>query len=201
MPVNLVTVFLEHCHSIGVNRLKNYPGQPMILSLTSLRKECDLQHFFCTVDDIESGLEVLSFVALQGDTVLEAHLTDEQGRLNLPTEVFDGQPFRAPIRRLEKQWKKILTKPLGKGSVHTLELMACTRRLITLQQAQLKQYSDYIARLTDLQQRVQYRLTNSVTQSNLMERYQVIIDDYSARIDQINLGLQHSKRTITRLSR
>lgn len=173
----------------------------MILSLKSMQPGGDCQYFFCNIDDLESGFEVLSMLAAQGDLVLEAHIMDETTRLDLPAHIFDGKPFRSPIRRLEKQWTRILNKPVGKGSVHNLELKATTHRLMGTHQRQLDHALLCIDRLVELQKRARQTISDAVWQTVMLNRYQELINGHRVRIEQLQ-GFQHrSQDLITRLER
>lgn len=61
------------------------------------------------VNDYESAFELLTQLVADQWTLRQATLIDGMERMPLPTEAFDGQAFRAPVKSLEQQWKQILS--------------------------------------------------------------------------------------------
>ncbi|MBC8152581.1 MAG: hypothetical protein H7Z72_06685 [Bacteroidetes bacterium] len=145
----------------------------MILSLKSFGRERDVRHFFCSVDDLEPGFEVLSLLVSQREIVLEAYITDENTRVDLPVEAFDGQPFREPIRNLERQWNEILAESTPEESTDYTELDACSCRLVAVnQEVRIGYINSCIAGLLVLRQRAQETLSDVHLPGGMVQHYQ-----------------------------
>lgn len=63
------------------------------------------------VAELELGLDVLDSLIGSEEKVIMAYWIDNQQRLAIPLEVFDGQLFSAPIEKLKEEWDSILGKP------------------------------------------------------------------------------------------
>ncbi len=81
----------------------------MVFSLTAIDEAGQTRDFFCQVENIEVGFDVLSAVAALGHILLKAQVLEGDKLTSFPTEVFDGVPFSENIRLLEKDWKEILS--------------------------------------------------------------------------------------------
>lgn len=70
-----------------------------------------LSREFTLVAELELGLDVLDSLIGSEEKVIMAYWIDNQQRLAIPLEVFDGQLFSVPIEKLKEEWDSILGKP------------------------------------------------------------------------------------------
>ncbi len=60
----------------------------------------------------EAGLEMLTHIARRGGQPRNIYYQDlkafKQNWVSLPAKVFDGQPFKEPIARLQREWEQVL---------------------------------------------------------------------------------------------
>jgi len=70
---------------------------------------------------LEVGLEIINVLVTQGEKVLEAQLSETTGTMLLPVDAFDGSPCLGAIKKLQKEWRTLLKKPLQPAlkTVHT----------------------------------------------------------------------------------
>ena len=85
----------------------------MITVITTRNTQGEIQNFACQLNSLEISLDVVSSIAGQGDQLLKVVLTDQGATTLLPLEVFDGQSFSKPIKRLEREWQLILCQQLN----------------------------------------------------------------------------------------
>jgi hypothetical protein len=65
---------------------------------------------------------VLNRIRSQGDQLLHIDLIDEENRrLSLPVDAFDGVSFAATLQGLEQEWNAVLAQPLRTSSAQKLE--------------------------------------------------------------------------------
>lgn len=83
----------------------------MIFSLTAIDQNGQTQDFFCQIEQIELGFDLLSAVSATGHILLKAESLDEGKLTSFPVAVFDGIPFSENIRLLEREWQQILATP------------------------------------------------------------------------------------------
>ncbi|MFD1139544.1 hypothetical protein ACFQ4C_00405 [Larkinella insperata] len=61
---------------------------------------------------LEVGFEMINVLVEQGEKLLQAQLNDQSGNMLLPVDAFDGASCLAPIKKLQKEWRSLLKKPL-----------------------------------------------------------------------------------------
>jgi hypothetical protein len=80
----------------------------MILFYTSqdiLGNEKKYSWWFSTM---EFALDVLSALVVSGRIITSAELIDNNNRISLPLDAFDGHCLSAPLKDLEIQWQQLL---------------------------------------------------------------------------------------------
>lgn len=173
----------------------------MILALKAFGEDKIIRSFFCSIDNLESVFEILRLLILQGNTVFEAEVIDEDGCVKLPTHIFDDQSVRGPVQSLEKQWQNVLNKPIGRGSVHNIELRATTRRLMAVNKSQLDHVAICLARLSDLQQRARKTAGDKELKVRIIARYQGLMDTLCDTAVRLEAYQQMNRRSMERLEK
>lgn len=110
----------------------------MILFLTCIDKETAFRDFFCTINNLEMGFDVLSSLSSSGEQIIKAEIIDKDERLQLPPEAFDGALFSAPIQELQSEWNAILSQPATPAA-------RADREIIDLFQRQIRNHDINIA--------------------------------------------------------
>ncbi|QDK79343.1 hypothetical protein EXU85_12315 [Spirosoma sp. KCTC 42546] len=155
-----------------------YHNQAMVLLLTALQEE-EVVTFSFRPDKLEVGLDFLNLVKAQGDIILSAHLVDENGVLELPLDIVDGESFSAPIQELEREWEELLREPSPFSSQLTQELIQWNLRCIDCCEVKLANQLQQINRFEWLRQRAEDVLFIEPAKSRLINRYTALIDTYS----------------------
>ncbi|WP_128547797.1 hypothetical protein [Larkinella soli] len=68
---------------------------------------CNLIH---ATDEIERGCDFVNRLVRTGLVLTGVQVQDRGLCLDLPPEIFDGQPFEEPMLRLQQHWRQILEK-------------------------------------------------------------------------------------------
>ena len=85
----------------------------MIIAFTAFNRRAEIQAFTCLLDSLEAGFDVVSSLVGQGNRLIEVVLIEERRIISLPIDAFDGQALSEPIRQLEQEWKRLLSKPVN----------------------------------------------------------------------------------------
>ncbi|GAB3903111.1 hypothetical protein GCM10028803_30970 [Larkinella knui] len=80
----------------------------MVIVLNGIKNGVNWTNLTLSVKSHEAAFESLSTYVAKGLVLLDACLIDGDNRLELPIEVFDGQPFRWPLQQLQNEWELIL---------------------------------------------------------------------------------------------
>ena len=93
----------------------------MLLFLTAIDAQQE-RRFSCLLDELDAIFEFLNQVVAKGDSLIEAHLMDDEQpardalppayRMPLPTAAFDGVSCLPALRQIELEWTAILAEPL-----------------------------------------------------------------------------------------
>ena len=107
----------------------------MIIALTALNAQAQVQDFVYQLDTLEAGLDVVSTIAGKAHRLLKVALIGEGSTTLLPIEAFDGQPLSKSIQHLQKEWQAILEKEVDYGVATTYWWINSTDQRIKRQQA------------------------------------------------------------------
>lgn len=155
----------------------------MILSIVTTDSTLQRREFFCQLNTLETGFELLSKLTAQGHALLKAYLIEKGKVIDLPVEAFDGSPFQKPIQQLENQWTALLEtvkteaaqKPLRSNPIEMQRLIFYEERIVALE-----------GRLTKLYQflnRQQFSFTGYHEKNTLFDRYRILLDDYQRQLN------------------
>lgn len=169
----------------------------MILSFTAIDKNAQLRDFFCQQDELESALDILSSIASQGDTLLTASIIDEESRLELPVEVFDGQQFSNSFKQLEKQWQAVLSKPIQPKKANDTWYIDLTQQRIGLYQRKIDHLSQLINWLEQFRRHAEKYIYDERLRTKAINRYDSTLTRYR---QYIHLAQINQKQIIEKLS-
>ncbi|WP_420151076.1 hypothetical protein [Spirosoma sp.] len=150
----------------------------MILSFTAIDASAQLRNFFYQQEELENALDILSAIASQGDTLLNACIIDEKSRLELPVEAFDGQQFSDSIKQLEKQWQTVLSESTRTTEENDTWYVELTRQRVKLYEDRLDQLTKTINQLEVLYQHTEDYMFNERLRTNLINRYSSLLAQY-----------------------
>jgi hypothetical protein len=85
----------------------------MLLFLTTIDRESQFRDFRCWLTSLENVFDFLSYISSTGETIIQAEIVDNDQRIQLPPQAFDGAPFSASILQLESEWQQILSEPVN----------------------------------------------------------------------------------------
>lgn len=150
----------------------------MVLLLTALHEE-EVVTFSFRPDKLELGLDFLNLIQAQGETILRAHLIDENGIIELPLDALDGEPFSAPIQELEREWKELLGEPSPFITHLNQELIEWNLKCIDCCETKMANQALQIDRFEWLRRRAEDVLLLEPAKSRLISRYTTLIDTYT----------------------
>ncbi|GAB3551588.1 hypothetical protein [Spirosoma fluminis] len=171
----------------------------MILTLLTINQESQFQSFVCSLDTVEKGFELLTSIVSKGDVLITATLIEEGEATELPTEVFDGQPFLEPIQQLEMQWQAILNPPID-PVIDRSELLTWTRKRIQQYEQRLICYELTISYLEKLLDKTQESFAAGCRRDRLISRYRVLIDQKRQYAKKIQVRHQLTVERLAQLS-
>ncbi len=93
----------------------------MSLFITSVDPNGYERHFHCNCFSLEFALEVLTAISLLGGLFLRIDLVEDNQRVQLPVEVFDGRSFALPLQQLEREWQQLISKPRPIEAVKSMD--------------------------------------------------------------------------------
>jgi hypothetical protein len=88
----------------------------VLLLLDVIDGEKQFQEISCILKSEEDAFDVISYLSTQAHQILAAYLIDREtpdSPIKLPIDVFDGNSFSRPIKKLQKEWRQILKKPVN----------------------------------------------------------------------------------------
>ncbi|SOD82260.1 hypothetical protein [Spirosoma fluviale] len=84
----------------------------MLLLFTTQDQNASQRNFSWWFATIETALDALSSVASRGNQLIKAEIIDEDHRISLPVDAFDGSFFSPVINELESEWQFLLSEPV-----------------------------------------------------------------------------------------
>ncbi|GAB3012940.1 hypothetical protein [Spirosoma pulveris] len=84
----------------------------MLLLFTTQDQNASQRNFSWWFATIETALDALSSIASRGDQLMKAEIIDEDHRISLPVEAFDGRFLSPVINELESEWQYLLNEPV-----------------------------------------------------------------------------------------
>ncbi|RAJ97407.1 hypothetical protein LX87_02307 [Larkinella arboricola] len=162
----------------------------MMLTITAIDRQRQWRRFFCQIDEFETAFDILNGIVRQGDQPISALVTDEGGRIELPTEVFDESPLSAPVRALKQDWELILAQPIREVSKEREPDADWFPRLLALRQTRVEQLQDTLSQMQELLRTTRKEMPNGPYKARLMERYQRLVDRYTHLLAQAQAAYQ-----------
>ncbi|GAB4044992.1 hypothetical protein [Spirosoma jeollabukense] len=155
----------------------------MILSIVTTDSILQRREFFCQLNTLETGFELLSKLTAQGHALLKAHLIEKGKVIDLPVEAFDGSPFQEPIQQLENQWIALLEtvkteatqKLLTTNSIKMQKLVFCEEQIVALE--------GRITRTYQFLDKQQSSFTAYNEKNTLFDNYRIILENYQRQLN------------------
>lgn len=91
----------------------------MFLSFTAIDEFGQIRDFSWWFANLEFALDVMSSLSVKGKRIIKAELIDNEHRIQLAVDSFDGTLFSTPIKQLEIEWQQLLKAPASLRAVHT----------------------------------------------------------------------------------
>ncbi|QMW06798.1 hypothetical protein [Spirosoma foliorum] len=171
----------------------------MILSFVAIDKQEKRRDFWCQLPELEVALDVLSSITLKGETIINAQIIDEEGRIELPPEVFDGQPFSDAIRQLEGEWEAILDEPIGAVVPVNNWQIELTCQQLKIYEGRIAQFNVVVNQLGLLRERAEQVIRNESCRITLINHYNALINTYCEYINQAEAGQQVAQQKLVKL--
>ncbi|MCX6216448.1 hypothetical protein [Spirosoma sp.] len=83
----------------------------MLLLFTTQDINASQRNFSWWFTTIETALDALSSIASRENKLIKAELIDEDHRISLPVDAFDGSFLSPVINELELEWQFLLNEP------------------------------------------------------------------------------------------
>ncbi|MBD2753395.1 hypothetical protein [Spirosoma validum] len=155
----------------------------MTLSFTAIGENAVQHDFSCDLSSLEDALDILNIIVFQGHTLLLAHIVDEGKRTELPPEVFDGQPLSAVMKKLEKQWRAVLKKPVRSSApFHKQWRQNMNRQRIRLFDDRIAHFDRVIDAFKQQAQRAEKMRYGNRERTRLIRHYNIIINTYKGYV-------------------
>ncbi|MBD2753393.1 hypothetical protein [Spirosoma validum] len=171
----------------------------MILSFTAITSNAQFRDFSCQFTELETALDFLGSVTLQGDTIIKAHILDDDKRVELASEAFDGKSFTEPLHQLEKQWQAILSKPRRSSQANNQWHIDLTRQRIKLYDTRIEQITRMVLQVELLCLRTEEMLLHEPRRDNLVSYYRSMLDMYCQQINQAQASKQQVQKKLKQL--
>ncbi|MFD2934024.1 hypothetical protein [Spirosoma flavum] len=150
----------------------------MFLIFTTIDSENQLRDFSWWFSSLEIALEVLSSVALRGKQIIKAEILDNDQRINLSPEAFDGSTMSSSIQQLESEWQQILSEPVNLRSVHNEWLVALVRKRIRDNEAHIAQLELAIKTTEQNCRRIRNSICDKRCPSKQLKELEVLLNQY-----------------------
>ncbi|GAB3050050.1 hypothetical protein [Spirosoma pulveris] len=85
----------------------------MFLNFITIERDGVKKNYSWWVGSVEAAFDVLNSLVAKGRVVIQADLLEEQNRLRLDMDAFEGESFRHPMQQLQRQWQALLSVPIG----------------------------------------------------------------------------------------
>lgn len=146
-------------------------------------------------DRLEVGLEMVNVLVSEGENLLEVRLVDKKHSMLLPTEAFDGSSCLKPIKKLQKEWRQLLKKPLQPA----LKLVAPNQEHVELTQKRLSSWEAKITSYTNLIVFLEAALEKT-PDGALQSHYQFLMKATQNRLEVARLACQSIADHLARLT-
>ncbi len=154
----------------------------MVLFLAALDKEAQLREFSCQLDKLEVAFDFLSTIVARGDTLLSAYILDNEGRTDLPIDVFDGDPFLEAMQEMEKDWQSILSEPLQSDPSQNQYIIQFIQQRVRQYETRMTNEKLMIGRLEQLLLRSEENISSGQIRSRLIRDYEAMINRYQVQL-------------------
>lgn len=171
----------------------------MILSFTAIDTSAQFRDFFCQFAELETALDFLGTITSQGDTILKAHIIDDDKRTELSPEAFDGQPFTQPLHQLEKQWQVLLSDPMHLATPDTSWRIDFARQQIKLYDNRIAVIRLAISQIELLWQRAEESIQHESRRIQLIDRYRQMLIRHQQQINQMQAAKQQVQKKLNQL--
>lgn len=156
----------------------------MVFCLTVLDKQAHFREFMFMPAQLEAGLDFVSNLVAQGETVIKVLFDEDHKLIELPLSIFDGDPFLAPIQKLEQEWQVLLNQPVRPNLTADQELIELTQKRLYLCESALANQLRMIDRFEALLQRAEAKSSFPAARSTLMGHYKHQISLYTQQATQ-----------------
>ncbi|MFD2570312.1 hypothetical protein ACFSUS_06680 [Spirosoma soli] len=150
----------------------------LLLFLKAFDKYKDVREFSCGLNDIESALDFLSKLTTKGETLIDACIIEDDSRLDLPVNAFDGELFKGPLKQLESQWQQLLKKPIADTPVDKEAVKGYIQRSIVLNRTQINYVTALLDQLEEKIRTTQAGKLCSATKEMLITLYNAQINKH-----------------------
>jgi len=135
--------------------------------------------------DLEVVLELLNGLQARGEKITSAYLWDQNQRLSLPLEAFDGQPMELALQALKQQWEQVLSQPVASQPVEPSFREELLQKRLVYYQTRAHSFQQSNDALRELRQGVLDWFPRGQRKTKLLSRYERLITDNEARLDDL----------------
>lgn len=171
----------------------------MTLTFSSIDSTNQVREFSWWFTSLEFVCDVLDSLVAKGSQLIKVELIDNDQRIQLPVQAFDGSSSSEAMRQLESEWRQVLSEPVDFRSVHN-------QWLIGLAREQVRSHEDRIARLElaiqaveQRRQHVQDSIFDEPCRSILITRNEMAIQQYQQHLANAQLRQQTTLNQLRQL--
>lgn len=172
----------------------------MVFFVTTIDNQGQERSFSYQIDQIETGLDVLSTLVAQGNTLVEVRLYEEGHSTTLPAEAFDGKPVSLALQELENQWHTLLSEPILSSSANDKSHLDWAWQLVEFYELRVTHYELMLTRLAWLLQDTHVSKLPTLAKSVLVDKYTRTIQGYEHILSNTRSSHRNVLDTVNRLT-
>ncbi len=148
----------------------------MVLFLTAFDKQADVREFCCQLNSMEATFDFLSSLVARGDTLLMAYMVEDNKRIDLPLDAFDGSPFLEAMQYLQQEWQSILAPATDVDAVHYKDMLVLLQKRIRQYETSISMHERMINQFSHWLRQMQNSPLTSPGRELFIRTYQRMID-------------------------
>lgn len=171
----------------------------MIFFINTIDSQGQERDFNYQVDQLEAGLDVLSNLVAQGNTLVRVRLCEEGSSTTLPTEAFDDQPVSLALQELENQWHSLLEEPVALNSFDVEPHLNWAWQLVEFYELRLTHYELMLTKLYWLLRDTHRSKLPTSIKAALAKKYTLAMQGYERILSNTRSSHKYALDTVNRL--
>ncbi|GAB3319923.1 hypothetical protein GCM10027299_13030 [Larkinella ripae] len=170
----------------------------ILLLVNMVDGEKQPQEITCALPNEEDAFDVISFLAMDNNQLQVAYLMDRENSnhvISLPVEAFNGECFSKPIKRLQKEWQRLLGLPAHPASVSIPWLISLTQRRLRFYERRIALLGKMIERIEVMRIRSE-KIADTFRRNVLINQNQSMLTLYQQQLVRAKTALESVKNRL-----